>query len=146
VQTSTAATWSTLLGPAADRTSTASGRLTLTVPAVGALLMKADSTVFEAPVPKPVLAIAPDGLSNLWAATATVPGNAPVSIAFAIRRAGTSAWTRLDVDTSPPYRGFIDPAKVRNGTRLEVVAISRALDGSIAVSPVVKFRMHPNTG
>jgi hypothetical protein len=63
-----------------------------------------------------------------------------------VRRAGTSIWHRLDVDTSPPYRGFIDPVKVENGTRLEVIAIARALDGSIAASPVVRFRMRANGG
>jgi hypothetical protein len=68
-----------------------------------------------------------------------VPGNAPVSVAFAYRRAGAHAWRRIDVDTSPPFRGFIDPAKFRRHERIQVIAIARALDGSIASSAVVPF-------
>jgi hypothetical protein len=65
-----------------------------------------------------------------------------VSIAFAVRRAGATAWQRLDVDTSPPFRGFIDPARFKRGQRLDVVAIARSLDGRIAASAVVPFRVH----
>jgi glycosidase len=147
VRTSTAGTWTTLLpGGIASSRSGSSGTLQVAVPAVGATVLEADGPVFAGRVAVPKLVVVPDALSNLWAATATVSGRAPVSVAFAIRRAGTSTWHRLDVDTSPPYRGFLDPAKVKNGTQLEVIAIARALDGSIAASPVVRFRMRPNTG
>jgi glycosidase len=137
VQTSTAGSWTTLLGPGASATSNASGMLSLTVPAVGAVVLEADATVFSAAAPKPKLKVAPDTLSSLVAATATVSGNAPVSVAFAVQRAGSRTWQRLDVDTSPPFRGFLDPAKFKRHEHVRVAAIARALDGSTAVSPVV---------
>lgn len=140
VQTATAGAWTTLLGPAASPRSDAAGRIALTVPAVGALLLEADRPVFSAPAPRPSLRVGPDGLSNLWAAVATVAGRAPVSVAFAVRRVGSASWRRLDVDTTPPYRGFLDPAGLKHGTRLDVIAIARALDGSIATSKVVRVR------
>jgi alpha-amylase len=139
VQTSTAGGWTTLLGPGGTVTSNPTGKLTLTVPAVGVTLLKADGAVFAAPTPKPKLKVAPDDLSDLVAATATVSGVAPVSVAFAVQRAGTTSWQRLDVDTSPPFRGFIDPAKFEKHEHLRVIAIARGLGGSTAVSSVVPY-------
>ena len=92
---------------------------------------------------KPKLTVAGDPLSSLWTASATVPGTAPASVAFAVRRAGSGAWTRLDVDDSPPYRAFLDPAKFRKNEQVSLVAIARGLDGSTAVSAVVPFRVRP---
>ena len=63
----------------------------------------------------------------------------PVSVTFVVRRGST--WQRLDTDTSPPYRGFIDPAKFKRNERVQVAAIARGLDGSTAVSAVVPFRV-----
>jgi alpha-amylase len=137
VQTSTAGGWSALLGSGSP-TSTAAGRLTLTIPAVGAVLHKANGAVLAAPLPKPKLLVAPDDLSSLVAATATVADPAPVSVGFAWRT-GTGLWHRIDVDTSPPYRGFIDPAKFHKHQRIQVVAVARSLDGKTAVSAVVPF-------
>ncbi|HET8895243.1 MAG TPA: alpha-amylase family glycosyl hydrolase [Gaiellaceae bacterium] len=147
VTTSTpSASWRALLGPAPANPlpgpmSDASGRLQVTIPPVGAVLLEAQSAIPGGAAPKPHLTVGLDSLSNLSAATATVPGNPPVSVAFAARRTGTSAWHRLDVDTSPPFRGFIDPALFERGERLDVVAISRTLNGSIAVSSVVRYRV-----
>jgi hypothetical protein len=70
-----------------------------------------------------------------------VKGTAPVSIAFAVHRPGSAVWHRLDVDTSPPYRGFLDPAKFKKNELIELVAIARALDGRTASSAVVPFRV-----
>jgi len=134
-------TWMPLLGGGGAVSSDARGALTVTVPAVGALLLEAGSTIPAHGAAAPKLVVKGDDLSNLWAATATVPGNQPVSVSFAVLRAGSHAWQRLDVDTSPPYRAFLDPAKFHKNERVQVVAIARALDGSTAVSAVVPFRV-----
>jgi hypothetical protein len=70
----------------------------------------------------------------------TVGGSAPVTVAFALRRAGSKAWQRLDIDDSPPYRAFLDPAKFERNEQVQLVAVARALDGSTAVSAVLGFR------
>jgi len=137
VQTATAGAWTALLGSGAA-TSTAAGKLKITIPAVGAVLYEARGSVFSAPPPKPKLRVGADLLSGLKVATATVSGTAPVSVAFAWRTAGGS-WQRLDVDTSPPFRGFIDPARFKRHEHIQVIAISRSLDGKTAVSAVVPF-------
>jgi glycosidase len=133
-------TWTPLYG-SASATSDGSGKLTVSVPAIGALLLKAGATVSSPAAKKPKLVVKADALSNLWAATATGAGTAPVSVAFAVKRAGSSKWQRLSVDTSPPYRGFIDPAKFKKNERVDVAAVVRALDGSSSASAIVPFRV-----
>jgi alpha-amylase len=139
VQTSTAGSWTTLLPAGIPRsTSTASGKLDVIVGADTATVLKADGPVFGGHATKPKLSVGPDTLSNLDAATATVSGAAPVSVAFAYR-IGSGAWHRIDVDTSPPFRGFIDPAAFPRHEHIQVIAVERALDGTIAASAVVPF-------
>jgi hypothetical protein len=55
-----------------------------------------------------------------------------------MRRAG-KAWARLAVDDSRPYRAYLDPQRFKRRERIEVVAVARASDGSIAVSAVVPY-------
>jgi hypothetical protein len=143
VQTSTpSSSWSVLFGGATAPTSDAAGRLRVTVPAVGALLLEATKQIPASRPPKPLLHVAGDGLTNLWAVSAKIAGTAPVTVAFACRRAGSKAWRRLDVDDSPPYRAFLDPTKFKKNERLQLVAIARSLHGSTATSAVVGFRVH----
>jgi hypothetical protein len=134
------ATWTPLFGGPA-LASDLSARVTVTVPAYGAVPLKAGSAIPSPPPGRPKLVVRADGLSNLWSATATVGGIAPVSVAFAVRRAGSAAWQRLSVDTSPPYRGFLDPMTFKKNERVLVAAIVRSLDGSSISSAVVPFRV-----
>jgi hypothetical protein len=113
------------------------------VPALGAVLLEADAQIPVAPVAKPKVSVAGDRRSNLWTVSATVSGRAPVTVAFALRPAGSSTWERLDVDDSPPYRAFLDPAKFKKNEHVSLVAIARGLDGSIAASTVTPFRVRP---
>ena len=85
---------------------------------------------------KPVLKVARDSLSSLVRVSAAA-GSRPVSVAFAVRRAGK--WTRIAADDSPPYRTFLDPAKFRRGERVYLVAIVRTLQGRTAVSAVRSY-------
>ena len=85
----------------------------------------------------PKLKESPDPLTSYDLLAATVPG-APVSVTFALRRTG-GAWQRLAIDDSAPYRAFVDPTRYPKHERLDAVAVARALDGSVSVSPVVTF-------
>src|SRR5581483_9343022 len=137
------ATWTQRLGspvPFAPPRSDASGTLTVPVAATSAVVLDAQSPIPDAAPPKPKLRIRADDLTNLWSASATVGGSAPVSVAFVVQRASGS-WQRLDVDTSPPFRGFIDPAKFARNERVKVAAIARTLDGRTATSAVAAFRV-----
>jgi hypothetical protein len=65
-----------------------------------------------------------------------------VSVSFAMHRA-KGAWTRVGVDDSPPYRAFVNALTFKKKERVYVVAISRGLDGTTAVSPVASFIPRP---
>ena len=136
VQTATpGATWTPLLGTDARPTGTASGAVTLELPALGAVLLRADADLPVAAPSAPRLTVARDDLSDLWRLTAS-PAPAGASVTFAVKR-GRAAWRRLAADDSPQFRAFLDPAPYRRGERVQLVAIARSLDGRTAVSPVV---------
>ena len=137
VQTATpGASWAPLLGATAAVTSGSDGRVTLTIPPLQALLYRAEADLPTRVAPAPAVRVAPDLLSDLVRVSATVKTQDPVTVAFAMRRAG-KAWTRIAVDDGAPFRAFLDPTRFRRGERVEVMAIARGSDGSTAVSPVV---------
>jgi glycosidase len=125
-------TWLRLLGRGRMLRSRSDGSLTITVPAVSTLLLRAARTLPARPVRAPRLTVARDGLSGLVRVSAG-PASGPVSVTFAVRRAGAS-WERIAADDSPPYRAFVASGAYPAGS--EVVAVVRALDGSTAVSAV----------
>ena len=126
-------TWTTLLGSPTD----VQGSLTLTVPALSAVLVRSNSDIAARPPARPVLEVAGDKLTDLWELSATAR-TAPVSVAFAVQRKG-KPWQRVGVDDSPAYRVFLDPARFRRNEPVQLVATARSLDGRVAVSKVVRF-------
>jgi glycosidase len=129
--------WKPLLGTSENGpVSGDDGTLTFEVPATGAVLLGASSNLPVGDPPKPVLKSARDDLAApLWRLTATVPGVAPVSVAFAVK-GKKGGWQRLGVDDSPPYRAFLDPRRFARKARVGLVAIVRGLDDRMAISKV----------
>ena len=109
----------------------------LTIPPVSALVAVPAATIPAAAPAAPKLKEPADPLTSYDLLSATVPG-APVSVTFALRRQG-GAWQRLAIDDSAPYRAFVDPTHYPKHERLDAVAVARALDGSVSVSPVMTF-------
>ncbi len=130
--------WTRLHGAATPASSTRTGALTLTLPPFSSTWLEAARAIPAARPARPRLTIARDSLSDLVRASASA-GSAPVSVAFAVRRAGASRWARIAADDSPPYRTFLEPARFRRGERIHVVAIARSLGGRTAVSTVRTF-------
>jgi glycosidase len=136
VTTATGGTWRTLFGG-----GSLAGR-TLRLPALSATFLQADAQLpFGAPA-RPQIRVGRDDLSDQWRVTATA-GAAPVSVAFAVRRANAKRWLRLSVDDSPPYRAFLDPRRFRRNERVQLVAVARSLDGRTALSAVTPFVVRP---
>jgi glycosidase len=133
--------WDRVFGTA-TATSAGSERVALSLPPLSSALFVASAPLAVPAPAAPGLRVGGDTLSNLWVATATVRGSAPVSVTFAVKR-GKGAWRRLAVDDSPPYRGFLDSAKYRRNERLLVAAAVRTLDGRVAASKIVPFRIRP---
>jgi glycosidase len=142
VTTSTpSATWTALLG-SSGATSNANGTVTLSLPPLSSVLLRADADLPVAPARAPALRVSGDDLSNMWQVAATVNGSTPVSVAFGVKRA-KGGWQRIAVDDTPPYRAFLDPAKFKRNEQLQLVAVERALDGSTALSNVMSFTIRP---
>jgi glycosidase len=141
-QTSTpSSSWSTLFGGGSPQATGAGGKITVTVPAIGALLLQAAKPIGVTSPPKPQVKVVSDAYTNLFDVNARVTGTQPLTIAFAVKRAGSATWRRLDVDDSSPYRGFLDPAKYKKGETVALVAIARNLNGKTATSAVVAYRL-----
>lgn len=128
--------WSPLLGTSATPSSGAAGTLTLTVPALGSTLLRADAALPVRAVGRLTVRVGSDDLSLLQRIQVTGVGDDPASVAIAVRR-GSGAWRRVGVDASPPYRVYVDPQGYRKGERVEVVAVARSSSGAVTISPVV---------
>jgi hypothetical protein len=126
------ATWRVVFG-----TGSAKAGLTLTIPPVSAVVAVPSAAMPKAPPAKPKLTVGPDALTEFTALTASVSGQ-PVSVWFAIRRRN-GAWRKVAVDDSAPYRAFLEPLRFAKREKVDAVAVARGLDGSVAVSPVVRF-------
>ena len=132
------AAWTPLLGAEIGK-SNAAGSVSVTIPALSSLLLKA-GTQLAGTAAAPKVRIARDQLSDLWQLSAS--SAAPVSMSFAVHRA-SGAWTRVGVDDSPPYRAFLNGLSFKRKEKVYVVAIARGLDGATALSPVASFTPRP---
>ena len=133
------ARWAPLLGTSERAESAPDGTLSFAVPPLTTVLFRAEADLPARAAARPSVRVGADDFTELWRVSAAIPGTAPVSVGFAVRRAGAARWQRLAADDSPPYRAFLDPLRYRRNERVHLVAIVRALDGSTAVSPVVPF-------
>jgi glycosidase len=140
VQTATDASEWTSLRDGPDARSSGTGRLTLHVDPLIATVLEAKAPITAAAPSTPVVSVAADPGSTLWAVRAQLEGHEPVSVAFAVHRGG--AWSQLAIDPEPPYRAFLDPAQFKDGEKVYVAAVARSLDGRTAASKVVRFTVH----
>jgi hypothetical protein len=137
VQTATPdAGWEPLLG-AVSRPTNRDGRMTLTVPPLSALLLRAGADLPKRGAAKARLKVKPDEISSLLRVSATASTLDPLSVTFAVRRAGAKSWIRLGVDDSAPYAVYLDPRRYRKDERVSLVTVVRASDGSVSTSPVL---------
>jgi alpha-amylase len=127
----------------------AEGRLDITVPALSAVVYRANQAVPRAmgPAPKPVFTAASGSTVGGRAEVAVdVPGDGFAQVTFAYRPVGTRTWTELGTDDNAPYRVFHDVRALPKGTLLEYRAVvkdhsgNRAAAGTYAITgtpPVV---------
>ena len=140
VPTSTpGARWAPLLGTTAAASSDGAGRLSVSVPPLTAVLLRADSALPARTLPLPSVRIQPDDLTVLDEVRATVGTADPVAVTFAMRGPKAARWTRIGIDTSPPYRAFVDLTHVRKGTKMSFVAVVRSSSGAVVTSKVTPF-------
>ncbi|MBA3381204.1 MAG: hypothetical protein H0T97_04965 [Actinobacteria bacterium] len=141
VQTATpSSSWAPLVG-VAPPAGGASGRLTLVVPPLGAILLRANAELPRRGAARAALRAEADEFTDLTRLTATTTTPDPVSVTFAARRAKSRQWQRLASDDGAPYTAFLDPRRYLRGERVHVVGVVRASDGSVSTSPVIAIRV-----
>jgi hypothetical protein len=111
--------------------------VTLRIAPLASLLYRADTDLPKRGAARVTLKAAADLYTNLLRVTATAGTTDPLSVTFAVRRAGGKRWKRVSVDDGAPYRAFLDPAAYRRGEKVSVVAVALASDGAVATSPVL---------
>jgi len=122
-------------GETMGATSDASGEVTLSIPALSAAVLRAD-TKFPIDAIDPVVSVGPDDFSELWLITAET-STAPQEVSFMIDDG--RGWRRLSVDDSAPFRAFVSADAFPAGASLRVAAVSRFADGSLRRSTVQTF-------
>jgi glycosidase len=121
--------------PRTLRTDT-EGRLTVTVPALSAVVYRANAALgADSVAPAPVFA-APVGariVSGRAEVGVTIPGGDFTQVTFAWRPVGTQEWKPIGTDDNAPYRVFHDVRGMAQGTPVEYRAIARDHDGDFGV-------------
>jgi alpha-amylase len=138
VQTATPGSWSVAFGTGSARGGVGTS-LALDIPPVSALVAVPAQALPQGAPAKPKLTGRDDDLTSLYRLGVTVPGTAPVSVTFAIRRHG-GTWQRVATDDSAPYRGFLEPDRFAHREQIEAVAVARAVNGATAISQVATLR------
>jgi hypothetical protein len=135
------AAWATLLGPGAPGSSGTDGRVTITIPALGAVLLRAEADLPQRSAATARLRVSLDDFSVLHRVQVAVAGVDPATVTVAFRRDGDTRWRRLAIDASPPYRAFVDLRRYRKGERVHFVAVVRSSSGDVSTSPVVAYEV-----
>ena len=128
--------WRALLGT--TKISTAGAKLKFTVPALTAVVLKANKVIDQTSVKVGVITTTQDDLTGYYQATAFVATSDLASVEFFSRAEGTSNWSSLGVDTSSPYSVYINPQDFL-GQTLEVKAIVTNSKGATYELPSTKL-------
>jgi len=107
-------------------TSAADATLSVTVPALSAVVYRADARLAPSAAAPGIVVTPPPAGSTVTGSVelgAQVGGNGFNTVTFAVREKGAKKWTRAGSDDNAPYRVFYDTAGHRAGTELEVRAI-----------------------
>jgi glycosidase len=150
IPVSTTSQWSQIYGPKVEPKVTGK-RITLTIPAISTIILKADSKFVANTKPSVNLGkISIDYATPYWLGLrATVPGDEFVQVNFQMRVKGAKSWTNLGTSDRRTfqsediqgglYRAFIQPRKYRSGTSIEVMAIVRNEAGDLAYSKIQSY-------
>ena len=150
IPVSTTSQWSQIYGPKVEPKVTGK-RITLTIPAISTIILKADSKfVANTKLSVNLGKISIDYATPYWLGLrATVPGDEFVQVNFQMRVKGAKSWTNLGTSDRRTfqsediqgglYRAFIQPRKYRSGTSIEVMAIVRNEAGDLAYSKIQSY-------
>jgi hypothetical protein len=127
-----------IFGNSDNVTASASGQLTITVPARTAVVYKADALL-------PALSAAPsvtvkatkNELMVTPLLTASLTSKDPVTVTFVARTSTTGKWFRLGSDDNPTYQLPLMPESWHGKKSIQVAAIVKTSNGKISSSPII---------
>ena len=121
----------------ADIRSDSEGRVTVTVPALSAVVWRATSDL-KHQKHAPAMYFRTPGPGDIVGGRAEVGVSVPMGgfneVTLAWRLAGTDAWTALGTDDNTPYRVFHDVTGLAKGTLVEYRAVLRDHSGNLSVA------------
>ncbi|EWT03071.1 alpha-1,6-glucosidase [Intrasporangium oryzae NRRL B-24470] len=126
-----------LLGASSDLRADASGRVTVTVPALSVAVYRANSTMevsTSAPAIYPTSPSAGGVVGGRAEIGAAIPANAFAEVTFLQRPVGTSTWKTLGTDDNAPYRVFDDVSGLAKGTLVEYRMLAKDLAGHVSAT------------
>ncbi|MET0726462.1 MAG: alpha-amylase family glycosyl hydrolase, partial [Leifsonia sp.] len=133
----TNAAFSPLYGTDSATASGADGVASVTVPALGAVVWKAGTTVTVPAAPEAITVSAPTagaGVTGVSAVSADVPDSTWQQTSFAWREVGDTDWTPLGTAETTSPRVFHDVTDLPNGTLVEYRAVTTDAAGHHAAA------------
>jgi hypothetical protein len=143
VKTSSPSTqFTSVWGGAETITSDATGKVTVTVGPRGSVVLRADTQLpaIEKAV-KPTLRVAIDRDEKLMNLTATLATADPATVSFAVKVGTAKTWTYLGSDDAAAFGLYYNYSRLKKGTSIQFVAISKTTSGLIATSDVRVVRV-----
>ena len=143
VKTSSPSTkFTSVWGGAEAVTSDATGTVTVTVGPRGSVALRADSQLpsIDKAV-KPTLRTAIDRDEKLINLTATLATADPATVSFAVKVGTAKTWTYLGSDDAASFGMVYEYGRLKKGTSIQFVAISKTTSGLIATSDVRVVRV-----
>lgn len=128
--------WKSILG--ITRISATGAKLKFAVPALSAVVLKANKTINQLSVKVGAISTSQDDLTGYYQASAAVATSDLVSVGFFARVEGASSWDCLGVDTNSPYSVYINP-KDFLGQNIEVKAVVTNSKGATFELPSTKL-------
>lgn len=128
--------WKSILGT--TKVSATGAKLKFVVPALSAVVLKANKTINQLSVRVGTTTTNQDDLTGYYQVTAGVTTSDLVSVEFFSRLSGATSWDSLGVDTNSPYSVFINP-KDFLGQTVEVKAIVTNSKGGTFELPSTKL-------
>lgn len=128
--------WKSILG--ATKIVVAGAKLKFAVPALSAVVLKANKTINQTSVKVGTITTNQDDLTGYYQAIAGVTTSDLASVEFFSRVEGATNWDSLGVDTNSPYSVFINP-KDFFGQNMELKAIVTNSKGATFELPSTKL-------
>ena len=143
VKTSSPSTkFTSVWGGAEAITSDATGQVTVTVGPRASVVLRADNQLpsIDKAV-KPALRVAIDRDEKLMNLTATLATADPATVSFAVKVGTAKTWTYLGSDDAAAFGLYYNYSRLKKGTSIQFVAISKTTSGLIATSDVRVVRV-----